>query len=94
MIITVKWLGEGAVAPLPIDGKIAPADLIPLIRQWCASKGRNVVTPVIIVSYEKLRLLTDELGTTEIGLLLADEGHRLKNSSEFSWRVTKHCVDI
>lgn len=36
---------------------------------------------VVIVSYEKLRTLTDELGSTEIGLLLADEGHRLKNSS-------------
>lgn len=35
---------------------------------------------VIIVSYEKLRMLQDELGTAEIGLLLADEGHRLKNS--------------
>lgn len=38
-------------------------------------------TAVVIVSYEKLRTLTDEIGETEIGLLLADEGHRLKNSS-------------
>jgi DNA repair and recombination RAD54-like protein len=37
---------------------------------------------VVIVSYEKLRDLTEHLGQTEIGLLLADEGHRLKNSSE------------
>lgn len=84
-----------------------------MVRQWCASKGKGVVTPsksktlssppssfdllvdsaltfcliewnlVVIVSYEKLRLLVDELGQTEIGLLLADEGHRLKNSSKF-----------
>lgn len=34
------------------------------------------------MSYEKLRLLVNELGATEIGLLLADEGHRLKNAGE------------
>ena len=37
---------------------------------------------VLIVSYERLRMLNKELGQTEIGLLLADEGHRLKNSGE------------
>lgn len=45
----------------------------------------RVVDPpctVLIVSYERLRMLNKELGQTEIGLLLADEGHRLKNSGE------------
>lgn len=77
---TVKWLGEGAVSPLAIDGKMDNATLVKAVRQWCSTKGKGVVTPIVIVSYEKLRLLTDEIGTTEIGLLLADEGHRLKNS--------------
>lgn len=35
--------------------------------------------PVLIVSYESLRLNVDELKDTPIGLLLCDEGHRLKN---------------
>src|SRR5690606_199645 len=35
--------------------------------------------PVIIVSYETLRLNVDELKHTKIGLMLCDEGHRLKN---------------
>lgn len=77
----VKWLGEGAVIPLAVDGKVTGDALLRQIRQWCSTKGKGVVTPVVIVSYEKLRTLTDELGSTEIGLLLADEGHRLKNST-------------
>lgn len=36
--------------------------------------------PVMIVSYETLRNLQEELGNTEVGLLLCDEGHRLKNA--------------
>ncbi|GAA6061297.1 hypothetical protein JCM10212_004703 [Sporobolomyces blumeae] len=77
----VKWLGEGAVIPLAVDGKVTGNELLKQVRQWCSTKGKSVVTPVVIVSYEKLRTLTDELGNTEIGLLLADEGHRLKNSA-------------
>lgn len=37
---------------------------------------------VLIASYERLRNLVSEIGETEVGLLLADEGHRLKNYSE------------
>jgi len=35
---------------------------------------------VMIVSYETLRTLTVHLANCKIGLLLCDEGHRLKNS--------------
>jgi DNA repair and recombination RAD54-like protein len=37
---------------------------------------------VMIVSYETLRTLTAHLANCSIGLLLCDEGHRLKNSGE------------
>jgi DNA repair and recombination RAD54-like protein len=36
--------------------------------------------PVMIVSYETLRTMTAHLAQCSIGLLLCDEGHRLKNS--------------
>ncbi len=49
------------------------------LRQWSIASGRAVVRPVLIVSYETLRLNVDELKNTPIGLLLCDEGHRLKN---------------
>ena len=42
----------------------------------------HYLTPVMIVSYETLRTLQDELANCPIGLLLADEGHRLKNAGE------------
>lgn len=39
---------------------------------------------VMIVSYETLRTLTAHLANCSIGLLLCDEGHRLKNSGELT----------
>ncbi|BGP40059.1 DNA-dependent ATPase protein rad54 [Rhodotorula kratochvilovae] len=80
-----KWLGDSAPNPLAIDGKVTGNDLLKQVRQWCATKGKQVMTPVVIVSYEKLRTLTDELGEAEVGLLLADEGHRLKNSENLTY---------
>ena len=38
----------------------------------------------MIVSYETLRNLTVHLNNCKIGLLLCDEGHRLKNSGMLS----------
>lgn len=39
-----------------------------------------VVNPVLIISYESLRMYAPVLAQTPIGLILCDEGHRLKNS--------------
>ncbi|KAI4126206.1 MAG: hypothetical protein LQ338_003864 [Usnochroma carphineum] len=75
----VKWLGQHAVTPFAVDGKASKAELTSQLRQWCIASGRQVVRPVLIVSYETLRLNVDELKDTKIGLLLCDEGHRLKN---------------
>ncbi|KAI9797993.1 MAG: DNA-dependent ATPase protein rad54 [Piccolia ochrophora] len=75
----VKWLGPDATTPFAIDGKASKTELTSQLRQWSISTGRSVVRPVLIVSYETLRLNVDELKNTPIGLLLCDEGHRLKN---------------
>ncbi|KMP01722.1 DNA repair and recombination protein RAD54 [Coccidioides immitis H538.4] len=75
----VKWLGKDAVNPFVIDGKASKAELTSQLRQWAIASGRQVVRPVLIVSYETLRLNVGELKETPIGLLLCDEGHRLKN---------------
>lgn len=79
MAFVVKWLGEGAVTPFVVDGKASKVELTSQLRQWAVSSGRSIVRPVLIVSYETLRLYVDELKDTPIGLLLCDEGHRLKN---------------
>ncbi|KAL8802470.1 MAG: hypothetical protein Q9182_003778 [Xanthomendoza sp. 2 TL-2023] len=75
----VKWLGKDAVTPFACDGKATKTELTTQLRQWSIANGRAVVRPVLIVSYETLRLNVDELKNTHIGLLLCDEGHRLKN---------------
>lgn len=75
----VKWLGPDAVTPFAVDGKASKSELTTQLRQWSIASGRAVVRPVLIVSYETLRLNVDELKNTAIGLLLCDEGHRLKN---------------
>jgi DNA repair and recombination RAD54-like protein len=75
----VKWLGADAITPFAIDGKASKEELTRQLRQWAISTGRAVTRPVIIVSYETLRLNVEELKNTQIGLMLCDEGHRLKN---------------
>lgn len=75
----VKWLGADAITPFAIDGKATKEELIRQLRQWAISSGRAVTRPVIIVSYETLRLYAEELKNCKIGLMLCDEGHRLKN---------------
>ncbi|GAB0131858.1 DNA repair protein rhp54 [Epichloe bromicola] len=75
-----KWLGANAITPFAIDGKATKEELTRQLRQWAISSGRAVTRPVIIVSYETLRLNVEELRHTKIGLLFCDEGHRLKNA--------------
>ncbi|RDI81760.1 hypothetical protein Vi05172_g8287 [Venturia inaequalis] len=75
----VKWLGPDAIHPFAIDGKATKEELIQQLKQWSIASGRTVVRPVLIVSYETLRLYADQLAQTPIGLMLCDEGHRLKN---------------
>ncbi|KAL2179490.1 P-loop containing nucleoside triphosphate hydrolase protein [Thermothelomyces heterothallicus CBS 202.75] len=74
-----KWLGADAITPFAIDGKASKEELTRQLRQWAISTGRSITRPVIIVSYETLRLNVEELRNTPIGLMLCDEGHRLKN---------------
>ena len=41
----------------------------------------NEVSPVLIISYEQLRLHIGNLEGIQVGLLICDEGHRLKNNN-------------
>lgn len=42
-----KWLGEGAITPLAVDGKGGKADLLAAVARWIAARGRNVTQPGI-----------------------------------------------
>ncbi|KAG7092566.1 DNA repair protein rhp54 [Marasmius oreades] len=83
----VKWLGKDAINALAVDGKGGKAELIVRVTQWVAAQGRNVTQPVMIVSYETLRTLSEYLANCTIGLLLCDEGHRLKNSDSLTFQA-------
>ncbi|KAK6204507.1 P-loop containing nucleoside triphosphate hydrolase protein [Scheffersomyces amazonensis] len=82
----IKWLGEGALTPLAVDGKSTKnSELGSALQQWSVATGRNIVRPVLIISYETLRRNVDKLAGTEVGLMLADEGHRLKNGDSLTF---------
>ncbi|KAG9718415.1 DNA repair protein, SNF2 family, partial [Aureobasidium melanogenum] len=83
----VKWLGKDAINPFAIDGKATKEELIQQIRQWSIASGRSIIRPVIIVSYDTLRLYVDEFRETPIGLLLCDEGHKLKNADSQTFQA-------
>ncbi|RDW65876.1 DNA-dependent ATPase RAD54 [Aspergillus mulundensis] len=80
-----KWLGKDTITPFAVDGKASKTELTSQLKQWAISSGRSIVRPVLIVSYETLRLYVDTLKDSPIGLLLCDEGHRLKNKESLTW---------
>lgn len=45
-----------------------------------AQSGRRVVTPILIISYETFRGHAAILTKAPVGMVICDEGHRLKNS--------------
>lgn len=49
--------------------------------------GKRVATPVIIISYETLRLYIKILNKHEMGMVICDEGHRLKNSDNQTYQA-------
>ncbi|KAG9801512.1 DNA repair protein rhp54, partial [Aureobasidium melanogenum] len=78
---------KDAINPFAIDGKATKEELIQQIRQWSIASGRAIIRPVIIVSYDTLRLYVDEFRETPIGLLLCDEGHKLKNADSQTFQA-------
>lgn len=86
----VKWLGPNTLSPLAVDGKKSSlasgaTSVAEAIKIWAQAQGRNIVKPVLIISYDTLRRNVDQLQNCEVGLLLADEGHRLKNGESLTF---------
>ncbi|KAI0217206.1 DNA-dependent ATPase protein rad54 [Massospora cicadina] len=82
----MKWLGEGKIKPITCDHKAsalhtAKEQLKMDLQRFLGISRRNSGNEVLIISYETLRGNVEELGKQPIGLLLCDEGHRLKNAS-------------
>lgn len=86
----VKWLGPGTLSPLAVDGKKSSlasgnSTVAEAVHSWAQATGRNIVKPVLIISYETLRRNVDQLRNCDVGLMLADEGHRLKNGDSLTF---------
>jgi len=81
----VKWLG-GRVNSLPIVSN-KRKEIIKNLNSFIAQVGTRSAIPVIIISYETFRLYTDIFFKSEIGLVICDEGHRLKNSENQTYQA-------
>lgn len=66
-----KWLG-GRLPAVMIDGG---PDVKKKVTQFMQGQGRMAI-PVLIISYETFRMQASILHSSEIGLVLCDEGHR------------------
>jgi len=81
-----KWLGD-RVNPLAIDGGGGKADIDRDLSAFMNTFGRRPHHPVLIISYETFRLHAGPLHAGEVGLVLCDEGHRLKNSENQTYQA-------
>lgn len=71
-----KWLGDERLQPVALESGRNAFDT----HQGLASFVRGNVKRLLIVSYELFRANADNICKTEVGLLICDEGHRLKAS--------------
>uniref|UniRef100_A0A914VVU3 DNA repair and recombination protein RAD54-like n=1 Tax=Plectus sambesii TaxID=2011161 RepID=A0A914VVU3_9BILA len=80
-----KWLG-GRVNSLPVDSG-SKDEIDKNLDTFMRQTGRRAASPVLIISYETFRLHAEILHRSEIGLVLCDEGHRLKNSENQTYQA-------
>nr|CAD7409896.1 unnamed protein product [Timema poppensis] len=80
-----KWLG-GRVNSLAIDN--GTKDQIDTnLRSFMQTYSRRPANPILIISYETFRLHAHVLHQGEVGLVLCDEGHRLKNCENQTYQA-------
>lgn len=80
-----KWLGH-RVNSLAIENG-SKEDTTKALQQYMASQSQRTGTPVLIISYESFRIYSNILNDSEVGLLLCDEGHRLKNCENLTYNA-------
>ncbi|KAG7090872.1 hypothetical protein E1B28_009953 [Marasmius oreades] len=74
-----KWLGKDRVGVTVCDKRLDT------VRTFANSRKQHV----LIVGYERLRTVIKEIATCGIGLIVCDEGHRLKSSKNKTYASFK-----
>ncbi|XP_058820119.1 DNA repair and recombination protein RAD54-like [Topomyia yanbarensis] len=80
-----KWLGC-RVNCLAMDGG-SKEHTTKELEQFMANQSLRHGTPVLIISYETFRLYANILNSSDVGAVLCDEGHRLKNSENLTYQA-------
>ncbi|XP_033623172.1 DNA repair and recombination protein RAD54-like isoform X3 [Fukomys damarensis] len=80
-----KWLG-GRIQPLAIDGG-SKNEIDQKLEGFMNQRGARVPSPILIISYETFRLHVGVLQKGSVGLVICDEGHRLKNSENQTYQA-------
>uniref|UniRef100_A0A673TKI8 RAD54 like n=2 Tax=Suricata suricatta TaxID=37032 RepID=A0A673TKI8_SURSU len=80
-----KWLG-GRIQPLAIDGG-SKDEIDQKLEGFMNQRGARVPSPILIISYETFRLHVGILQKGSVGLVICDEGHRLKNSENQTYQA-------
>ncbi|XP_034255426.1 DNA repair and recombination protein RAD54-like [Thrips palmi] len=80
-----KWLG-GRVHPLAIDSG-SKDEIDKKLQGFMQTYRGRPVNPILIISYETFRLHAYVLHKGEVGLVLCDEGHRLKNCENQTYQA-------
>ncbi|XP_013783608.1 DNA repair and recombination protein RAD54-like [Limulus polyphemus] len=80
-----KWLGM-RIDALAIDSG-TKSEIDKNLKSFMNTHGRRPVNPILIISYETFRLHAEVLHRSEVGLVICDEGHRLKNSDNQTYHA-------
>ncbi|XP_067621811.1 DNA repair and recombination protein RAD54-like [Eurosta solidaginis] len=80
-----KWL-HGRLHCVAIEGG-AKEDTIRCLEQFVVDSGQRCGAPVLLVSYETFRIYSNILCRNEMGMVICDEGHRLKNSDNLTYQA-------
>ncbi|KAK7600908.1 hypothetical protein V9T40_008349 [Parthenolecanium corni] len=80
-----KWLGN-RISALPIDGG-GRAEITNKLTAFSRTSYGRVAQPILVISYETFRSYADIIQKGDIGLVLCDEGHRLKNCENQTYQA-------